>query len=133
MLDLAMAEGAVVKLKDVAERQEISTKYLEQIIAVFQKCGYVKSMRGPGGGYTLARKPEEYTVGMILRQVEGSLAPVACLEDEENPCSRSQSCVTLRLWQKLYDAVCQVVDTVTLADLMEWEKEIQGNTDYALL
>ena len=123
MLDLALEEDKMVKLKDVAARQEISVKYLEQIISVLQKCGYVKSMRGPGGGYTLAKKPVEYTVGMILRQIEGSLAPVSCLEEEENSCSRSRSCVTLRLWQMLYDAINGVVDQVTLGDLVEWEKE----------
>ena len=69
MLDLALEENQIVRLKDAAGRQEISMKYLEQIISVFQKCGYVKSLRGPGGGYTLAKKPEEYTVGMILRQI----------------------------------------------------------------
>ncbi len=122
MLDLALEEDKMVKLKDVAARQEISVKYLEQIISVLQKCGYVKSMRGPGGGYTLAKKPEEYTVGMILRQIEGSLAPVSCLEEEENSCSRSRSCVTLRLWQMLYDAINGVVDQVTLGDLVEWER-----------
>jgi len=71
MLDLALEEDQIVKLKDVAERQEISVKYLEQIISVLQKAGYVKSMRGPGGGYSLSKRPEEYTVGMILRQIEG--------------------------------------------------------------
>lgn len=132
MLDLALEEKQIVKLKDVAKRQEISIKYLEQIISILQKCGYVKSMRGPGGGYTLAKKPEEYTVGMILRQIEGSLAPVSCLEEEENSCSRSGNCVTLRLWQMLYDAINEVVDHVTLADLVEWEKELQENMDYVI-
>ncbi len=117
MLDLALAENQVVRLKDVAARQGISLKYLEQIISVLQKCGYVKSMRGPGGGYMLAQKPEQYTVGMILRQIEGSLAPVACLDGEENDCVRQESCVTLRLWKMLYEAINDVVDQVTLADL----------------
>lgn len=131
MIDLALEEPQVVRLKDVAGRQEISIKYLEQIISILQKCGYVKSIRGPGGGYTLAKKPEEYTAGMILRQIEGSLAPVSCLE-EENPCSRSGSCVTWRLWQMVYDAVNEVVDHVTLADLAEWERELRGNMDYVI-
>lgn len=130
MLDLALKEEQIVRLKDVAERQEISMKYLEQIISVLQKCGYVKSLRGPGGGYKLARKPKEYTVGMILRQIEGSLAPVDCLEDEENSCSRSSQCATLRLWKMLYEAVNEVVDKVTLADMVEWEREIQKNLNY---
>lgn len=132
MLELALEEEQVVKLKDVAERQGISVKYLEQIISVLQKCGYVKSMRGPGGGYKLSKRPEEYTVGMILRQIEGSLAPVACLEEEVNSCERSSSCVTLRLWQMMYDAINGVVDKVTLADLVDWEREIQGNMDYVI-
>ncbi len=132
MLDLALEKEQIVKLKDVAERQEISVKYLEQIISVLQKAGYVRSMRGPGGGYTLSKKPEEYTVGMILRQIEGSLAPVACLDEEPNLCERSGACVTLRLWQMLYDAINGVVDKVTLGDLVEWEKEIRGNMDYVI-
>lgn len=132
MLDLALEENQMVKLKDVAKRQDISMKYLEQIISVLQKCGYVKSMRGPGGGYMLARKPGEYTVGMIIRQIEGSLAPVACLDDEVNTCERSGECVTLRLWQMLYDAINGVVDKVTLEDLVTWEKEIQGNMNYVI-
>ena len=132
MLDLALEENQIVRLKDVAERQEISIKYLEQIISVLQKCGYVKSMRGPGGGYTIARKPEEYTVGMILRQIEGSLAPVSCLEQPENDCHRRGECVTLRVWQMLYDAINEVVDKVTLADLVEWERELRGTVDYVI-
>lgn len=132
MLDLALEEDQIVKLKDVAQRQEISVKYLEQIISVLQKAGYVKSMRGPGGGYTLSKRPEDYTVGMILRLIEGSLAPVTCLEDEVNTCERSGSCVTLRLWQMLYDAINGVVDKVTLADMVEWEKELHENMDYVI-
>ncbi len=132
MLDLAMEEPQVVRLKDVAGRQEISIKYLEQIISILQKCGYVKSTRGPGGGYALAKKPEEYTAGMILRQIEGSLAPVSCLEGSENTCSRSSSCATLRLWQRMHDAINEVADSVTLADLVEWEKELRGNMDYVI-
>ncbi|MCI9530879.1 MAG: Rrf2 family transcriptional regulator [Lachnospiraceae bacterium] len=132
MLDLALEENQIVRLKDVAERQEISMKYLEQIISVLQKCGYVRSLRGPGGGYTLARSPKDYTVGMILRQIEGSLAPVACLEHTENACGRNLECVTLVFWQKLYDAINEVVDQVTLADMLEWHKEIQGNMDYVI-
>lgn len=132
MLDLALEEGRIVKLKDVAEHQEISAKYLEQIISVLQKAGYVKSMRGPGGGYMLSKRPEEYTVGMILRLIEGSLAPVACLEDEVNTCERSAGCVTLRLWQMMYDAVKGVIDKVTLQDMLEWQKELDGNIDYVI-
>ena len=132
MLDLALERDQVVRLRDVAKRQDISVKYLEQIISVLQKCGYVKSVRGPGGGYLLARKPEEYTVGMILRQIEGSLAPVTCLEGENNICSRQEECVTLRLWKMLHEAINGVVDHVTLADMIEWEQEMRGRADYVI-
>mgnify|MGYP002588742216 CR=1 FL=1 len=94
MLDLALNNtGEPVRLKDVAKRQEISEKYLEQIISILNKAGFVKSVRGPAGGYSLKRKPEEYTVGMILRLTEGSLAPVDCVEDGAD-CGREDQCVT---------------------------------------
>jgi len=132
MLDLALAQDQVVRLRDVAKRQDISVKYLEQIISVLQKCGYVKSVRGPGGGYMLARKPEEYTVGMILRQIEGSLAPVTCLEGVENECPRKGECATLRVWKMLYEAVNGVVDHVSLADLVDWDLELHETLDYII-
>lgn len=128
MLDLSLNNnGEPVRIKDIAARQEISDKYLEQIISTLNKAGYVKSIRGPQGGYLLAREPEKYTVGMILRLTEGSLAPVACLEDEVNSCPRQDSCATLRLWQMLDKAISDVVDKVTLADLVEWQGQISDN------
>lgn len=131
MLDLALyGNREPVRLRDVAKRQEISIKYLEQIISVLQKAGYVKSIRGAQGGYHLMKAPEDYTVGMILRLIEGDLAPVACLEDEVNQCPRQASCVTLRLWKELDAAIRGVVDKYTLADLMEWSKE--GALDYVI-
>lgn len=132
MLDLAVNQGkSVVRVREVAERQEISEKYLEQIISVLKKAGYVKSVRGAQGGYCLAKPPQEYTAGMILRLTEGNMAPVACMEDEMNSCSRSASCVTLRLWEMLDEAVRGVIDHVTLADMAEWESE--KDTDTAVL
>ena len=120
MLDLALCEkGKYIALKDISQRQNISVKYLEQIISVLSRAGFVRSVRGSGGGYMLARDPEEYTVGMILRLTEGSLAPVACLEYEPNDCPRAESCVTLGVWEKLYKAINDVVDNITLADLAE--------------
>lgn len=128
MLDLAVYDtGEPVKIRDIAARQGISEKYLEQIISTLNKAGYVKSIRGPQGGYHLMKDPAQYTVGMILRLTEGSLAPVACLEDEVNTCERQEECVTLRLWQMLNKAVSDVVDCVTLADLAEWHEEKSGN------
>lgn len=131
MLDLAVCDtGEPVRIRDIAARQEISEKYLEQIISVLNKAGFVRSVRGPQGGYHLMREPEEYTVGMILRLTEGSLAPVACLEGDINFCKRQDDCVTLRLWQMLNQAVSDVVDRVTLADLVEWHR--QKGMDYII-
>ena len=131
MLDLAMNDtGAPISLKDVAKRQDISDKYLEQIISVLNRAGFVKSVRGAQGGYLLKKEPQEYTVGMILRLTEGSLAPVACLDGDENDCERQESCVTLILWKKICDAVSGVVDHTTLQDLVDWQLEKNG--DYVI-
>ncbi len=128
MIDLATnSDGNPVRIKDVAERQSISDKYLEQIISVLNKAGYVKSVRGPQGGYVLKQKPENYTVGMILRLTEGSLAPVSCVEDEAE-CERRSGCATYILWKKMSDAINGVVDTVTLQDLIDW----QQNDNYVI-
>lgn len=122
MIDLAVNDtGAPIPIKDIALRQDISEKYLEQIISTLNKAGYVKSVRGPQGGYRLAKNPKAYTVGMILRLTEGSLAPVACLEDDVNGCVKQDDCVTRYIWEKLNDAINSVVDQYTLADLVEWE------------
>ena len=131
LLDLARnSQGKPVRIKDVASRQEISDKYLEQIISSLNRAGYVKSVRGAQGGYMLRRDPEEYTVGMILRLTEGSLAPVSCIEDDEVSCDRQESCVTLILWKKINDAVSEVVDHTTLQDLVDWQREKNG--DYVI-
>ena len=128
MLDLALNNtGEPVSIKEISTRQEISEKYLEQIISVLNKAGYVKSVRGPQGGYRLTREPSQYTVGMILRLTEGSLAPVACLDGEVNTCERQDRCVTLRLWKMIDSAVSGVVDKVTLADLVDWQSAMVDN------
>ena len=103
MLDLALNNnGECIKVKEIAARQGISEKYLEQIIAVLNKAGYVKSVRGAQGGYRIAKDPADFTVGMILRLTEGSLAPVACLEEGADICERCDTCETLEVWQELY-------------------------------
>ncbi len=128
MLDLAVHNtGEYIKVKSIAERQEISEKYLEQIIAVLNKAGYVRSVRGAQGGYRLAKEPSEYTVGMILRLTEGDLAPVACLATEENECDRCDTCETLAVWKQLQEAINNVVDNVTIADLLEKQQERLGS------
>ena len=122
MLDLASNDsGGPIRLRDVASRQHISEKYLEQIISILNKAGYVRSIRGPQGGYSLARAPGEYTAGMILRLTEGSLSPVECTEESGIPCDREENCVTKLLWQKLDNAINDVVDNVTLEDLLSWQ------------
>ena len=128
MLDLATeGNGKPVSIKDIAGRQDISEKYLEQIISSQNRAGYVKSVRGSQGGYLLKMDPKEYTVGMILRVTEGSLAPVDCAED--GSCDRVSTCATAMLWKKISDAVNDVVDHTTLADLLEWQ---QDKEDYCL-
>lgn len=120
MLDLAAhPKGENIALRDISDRQEISVKYLEQIVPLLSRAGFLRSVRGAQGGYRLSRPSEEYTVGDILRVTEGSLAPIACLESETNECSRQGICPTLRFWEGLYAAINEYVDSVTLADLLE--------------
>lgn len=126
MLEFALHPDECTKINQVAERQQISVKYLEQIVTILSRAGYVKSMRGSQGGYKLTRDPSEYTVGMILRLTEGNLAPVACLEDSENQCQRAGICVTLSVWKQLNDAINNVVDNVTLADLVKEQQSMPG-------
>ena len=128
MIDLAlhMNEGPV-RVKDIAGRQGISEKYLEQIISLFNKAGYVKSIRGAQGGYLLTKAPAEYTAGMILRLAEGSIAPVSCVDASAERCEKKDSCVSALLWEKMNIAVNEVVDNTTLQDLIDWQQNIVGS------
>ncbi len=120
MLELAQFGGeGYLPLTEIAERQDISVKYLESIISVLSKAELVDGVRGKGGGYRLNRKPEEYSVGEILKLTEGSLAPVACLDCKPNKCERSESCKTLPMWEKLDEIICDYLNSVTLADLLK--------------
>ena len=128
MLDIAAnSEEKPVSIKDISARQDISDKYLEQIISILNSAGYVRSIRGPQGGYLLKKEPKEYTVGMILRLTEGSLAPVACVEEDAVPCERMEQCVTAIVWKKVNDAVNEVVDHITLQDLLDQQKNGADN------
>ncbi len=128
MIDIAMNDnGEPVRVKEISSRQNISMKYLEQIISILNKAGYVRAIRGPQGGYRLVKKPSEYTAGMILRLTEGSLAPVSCLDHEDNECQREDICATLELWKRLDKAIRDVVDTVTLEDLVDWQEAKKDN------
>ncbi|MGP1408090.1 RrF2 family transcriptional regulator [Selenomonas sp.] len=127
MMDIAInGQEEPVRIKDIARRQEISEKYLEQIVSVLNKAGFVKSSRGPQGGYRLMRAPAEYTAGSILCLIEGSLAPVACMDMDENDCPRHERCATLFLWQRLHEAMKDIIENVSLADLVAWQQELDA-------
>ena len=117
MLDLAQNQkDGFVALKDIAERQDISKKYLEQIVPILNRAGLLKTTRGYQGGYMLAKSPQSYTVGDILRI---TLAPVACLEDEENQCDKYETCMTVGVWKGLYKVINNYLDSITLQDILD--------------
>ena len=119
MLELAQSQpDAYMPLPLIAQRQGISEKYLESIIAILSRAGLVEGLRGKGGGYRLTRPKAKYSMGEILRLTEGSLAPVTCLEGAENPCPRAGECTTLPMWQKLDDLINTYLDSVSLSDLL---------------
>ena len=120
MADLATHDGWV-SLGDVSKRQGISRKYLEQVIALMHKAGYVESQRGKGGGYRLSREPDAYTVWEILSYAEGDLSPVSCLGAEALPCSRAAECRTLPMWREYYELTKDYFSRITIADLMKTE------------
>ena len=122
MLEFALHPGEYTKINQVSERQQISGKYLEQIVTILSRAGYVKSVRGAQGGYHLTKDPSEYTVGMILTLTEGNLAPVSCMDDAS--CARSEYCSSRMVWKKLDDSIRQVLDSITLADLVEEQKRL---------
>ena len=132
MIDLAQHEnGEAVTLKEVSQRQEISVKYLEQIVTLLNRGGLIRSVRGNQGGYLLTREAGNYTIGDILRVVEGDLFPVACMENEPNHCPRYPICKTIRFWDGLYKAVNDYVDSVTLADIADEEAD-DGSWAYSI-
>lgn len=125
LLDLAQhssngseAAGQYIALKDIARRQNISKKYLEQIVPLLNKAGMLRTNRGFQGGYLLSKAPDQYTIGEILRVTEGSLCPVSCLLPG-NVCPRSEDCITLPLWEGLYKAINDYLDSVTLQDILD--------------
>lgn len=128
MLELAEHEkGEVVPLTLIAEKQNISEKYLESILVVLSKAGEIEGLRGKGGGYRLLKNPKEYSVGEILRLTEGSIAPVACLDCKPNKCTRAAECRTLPLWEKLDELIKNYLDSVSLADLVETKNRPEQN------
>ena len=120
MVDLAEhKDSGFIALKDVAKRQNISKKYLEQIVPVLNCAGLLTTNRGNRGGYKLAKEPKEYTVGDILRITEGSIAPVSCLESDVNSCERKNFCQTLYVWEGLYKVVNEYLDGITVQDIVD--------------
>ena len=132
LLDIAQnQQDGFVSLKEIAERQEVSKKYLEQIIPLLSRAELLQTSRGYQGGYRLCRAPEDYTVYEILSVAEGGLAPVACLDQHPNPCARCTQCATLPVWKGLEDAICTYLDGITLQDILDKQHACPGN-DYVI-
>ena len=132
LIDLAShRDEGFVSLKDIAERQDISKKYLEQIVPMLNKDGILRTNRGNRGGYQLAKQPADITVGDILRSTEGNLAPVSCLEFEPNECPRMDECATLYIWEGLYKVVTEYLDTISLQAIIDRSINLHGG-DYCI-
>ena len=132
LIDLAENQNCgFVSLKDIADRQNISKKYLEQIIPIFNKSDILKTTRGSQGGYKLSKSPDKYTVGEILRLTEGSLAPVDCINQDPIECERSGECPTLPVWQGLNRVINEYLDSITLQDILDQQRERYMN-DYII-
>ena len=128
LIDLAELQNeGYIALKDIAQRQGISKKYLEQIVPMLNRSDILRTNRGFQGGYCLAKSPDQYTVGSILRLTEGGLAPVACLENQPNQCPRSEQCITLPIWQGLYQVITEYLDGITLQDILDKQQASYGN------
>ena len=132
LVDLAEHQGSgFAALKDIAKRQGISKKYLEQIVPVLNNGGLLRTNRGFQGGYALSRTPDKYTVGEILRLTEGSLAPVDCAGQDEIECARSDECAVLFVWQGLYKVINEYLDSVTLQDILD-KKQSENADNYVI-
>jgi len=128
LLDLAEhQDDGYISLKDIAERQDISKKYLEQIVPLLNRSEYLLANRGFQGGYRLARTPEKYTVGELLRLTEGGLSPVPCLEQHPNQCTHNADCSTLPVWQGLDRVITEYLDGITLQDILNQQRERYSN------
>ena len=120
LLDLAEHKNeGFISLKDISERQDISKKYLEQLVTLLNRPDILRTNRGNKGGYMLAKEPEEYTVGQILRITEGGLSPVSCMGDDPNRCKRREFCITLPVWQGLDKIINKYLDSITLQDILD--------------
>lgn len=124
MIDMAIySNGEYIKLKDVSERENISIKYLEQVVALLNRAGLVLSLRGNNGGYRLTKAPKDYTILEILTAAEGTLAPVACLQCTTNECDRKSICTTIDFWQDFYKNTSDYLSGITLEQLADDAKQ----------
>ncbi len=132
LLDLAehRADGYIA-LKDIAARQGVSKKYLEQIVPILNRSDLLRTNRGNQGGYMLVKTPDQYTVGEILQLTEGSFAPVACVGKNPEECVRSSECPTLPVWQGLYKVISEYLDGITLQDIID-QQNAHGIDNYMI-
>ncbi len=134
IIDLAENDnGSYIPMKQVAERQGLSLKYLEHILSILKQNNLIEGLHGKGGGYKLTRKPEEYTVGEILRLVEGDLAPVACLECGAKPCENAEHCRTIGMWKGLHELIENYFNGITVKDLMQDDTDPTKKVDKSFL
>ena len=132
LFDLASHyDEGFISLKEIAERQNISKKYLEQIVPLLNKSNLLRTNRGNKGGYMLARKANEITLADVLEATEGSLAPVACLEFEPNECPRAGECSTLFVWEGLYSSIKKYLSSISLQDIIDHSSDLSGG-DYCI-
>lgn len=132
-MDLAQHQNeGFVALKDIAVRQNISKKYLEQIVLLLNNSNMLQASRGFQGGYRLVGRPCDYTVGSILRWTEGGIAPVVCLECEPHGCEMKANCATLFMWEGLYKVMIEYLDSITLQDILDKSREQSMNYDYQI-
>ncbi|OYP54360.1 BadM/Rrf2 family transcriptional regulator [Lachnotalea glycerini] len=130
MIDLAEHNnGQFITLMDIAQRQEISEKYLEAIVSILSKNNLLVSLRGKGGGYKLAKTPDQYTIKTILMLTEGPLAPVSCLANKPNGCLRATECKTLKMWEGLEQVINDYLENITVADLLD----ARNDSDYYVI
>jgi len=133
MFDLAQRYGeGPVSLKSVADRQDLSEHYLEQLFAGLRKAGLVKSVRGAQGGYTLARAPAEIKVGDIIRVLEGPIVPVECVSEDPEQCMKAEFCITRSVWEKVRVSIEEVLDSITLADMCKDSEESRQNRNFSM-
>ena len=134
MVDLAQhAEEEKCSLKEIAERQDLPLKYLEQIVAMLNKAGLIRSTRGYRGGYHLNKPAADYTAGEILRATEGSMLVLPCLDGEQPPCEQRGTCVTLPFWSGLQNAIDSYMDSVSLEDLILQYEEASAEGEHYVL